>query len=240
MQQFTVRSSNFPFQNSVGGLYLNAVKKHEMAVKIADIEKEKWLPDGKKLIELSMSIPELRQARQLGKKFISLITNKDEKNTRIRSSYLNKLLDLGCIDREDIKKYYHEDNLNGNDYFEKTVMKVVFDFNGSKKTYSNLTMSKMFYYPELDMIIEFMLFELFVYNAKMSFLVSDMEGFEFCKMLKYIEVATPEENQEMMIDRCINERLYKRITKKIGIDVNMDEFQKNFNSYKTIHDMWKV
>ena len=121
MQRFTVRSSNFPFQNSVGGLYLNAVKEHEMAVEIADIEMEKWLPDGKKLIELSMSIPELRQARQLGKKFISLVTNKDDKNTRIRSSYLNKLLDLGCIDREDIKKYYDEDNLDGNDYFEKTL-----------------------------------------------------------------------------------------------------------------------
>ena len=42
MQRFTVRSSNFPFQNSVGGLYLNAVKEHEMAVKNADIDMEIW------------------------------------------------------------------------------------------------------------------------------------------------------------------------------------------------------
>lgn len=240
VKRFNVRYPNFPYQSSVGGLYINATNEHEISVKIADMLNEKWLPNGDSLIELSMTVPELRQARKLGKKFISLVQNKDEKNTRIRSSYLNKLLDLQCVNREDIKKYYHPDNLDGNDYFEKTVMKVVFDFNGVKKTYSNLTLNKMFYHQKMDMIIEFMSFELFVYNAKMSFMLSDMNGFEFCKMVKYIEVANIEENEEMMIERCINERLYKRITKKIGIDVDMDEFQKNFKSYKTIYDMWKV
>jgi hypothetical protein len=240
MNRFSFREDKFPYSSSVGGLYLNHATDDKQSVQIARILSEKWLPSGDCLIELETDIPQAKQIRQLGKKYVSLVQGKFEKNSKIRKVYLNKLVDMGCIDMSEISKLYHADSITEEEYLEKTVMRVPFDFNGVKKIYTNLTLNKMFYHIQLDIIIEFVCVELFVYNAKMTFLSSDFEGLEFCKLLKSVEVASPKETQDEMLHACINERLHKRITKKIGIDVDINDFQKNFDSYKAIYDMWKV
>lgn len=240
MQRFSLRDDKFPYSRSVGGLYLNHATDENQSLHIARTVSEKWLPDNNCLIELETNIPQSKQIRKLGKKYVSLIQGKFEKNKEIRKVYLKKMIDLGCVDMSDIAKIYHSESITVEEYLEKTVMKVPFDFNGVKKIYTNLTLTKMFYHIKLDIIIEFVYIELFVYNAKMTFISSDFEGLKFCKLLKSIEIADPKESQDDMIHKCINERLHKRITKKIGIDVDINEFQKNFEKYKTIYEMLKI
>lgn len=240
MQRFSLREDKFPYSSSVGGLYLNHATDEKQSLQIARTISEKWLPDNNCLIELETNVPQAKQIRKLGKKYVSLIQGKFEKNKEIRQVYLKKLVNLGCVDMAEIAKIYHSESIVVEDYLENIVMKVPFDFNGVKKIYTNLTLTKMFYNMKLDIIIEFVCVELFVYNAKMTFLSSDFEGLEFCKLLKILEIADPKESQNDMIHKCINERLHKRITKKIGIEVSMEDFQNNFDRYKMVYDMWRV
>jgi len=235
VSRFSLRSDKFPFKHSKGGLYLNSIEDGMHSVIIGEPAAEKKLPSGNILLELSMTIPEIRQASSLEKNYIEKLNNKIERIKRLRKIYFLKMLELNCVDTDTLHKFYKNDDT----YFEKGLMKVPFDINGDKKVYSNFTIDKVFYHTELDKLVEGVYLELFIYNTRMQFLITDCKGIEFCKYLKNIEVLDAN-NEEAAIHKCMYEALYKRIKNKIGVKVNLEEFQNNYTSYKTLYDMWRI
>lgn len=235
VSRFSLISDKFPFRHIKGGLYLNSIDDEMHSVIIGEPTAEKKLPSGKLLLELSMTIPEIRQARTLDDDHIEKLTNKIERIKRIRKIYFSKMLELNCVDMDELHKFYKNDD----SYFEKGLMKVPFDINGDKKVFSNFTIDKILYHTELDKLIEGVYLELFIYNTRMQFLMTDCEGLKLCKYVKNLEVLDAN-NEEDSIHKCMYEALYKRIKNKIGVKVNLEEFQNNYESYKTLYDMWRI
>lgn len=235
VSRFSLRSDKFPFKHTKGGLYLNSIEDDMHSVIIGEPANEKKLPSGKLLIELSMTIPEMRQVRSLSEDYIEKLNNKFERIKRIRKIYFSKMLKLNCVDTDNLDKFYKDDD----SYFEKGLMKVPFDINGDKKVFSNFTIDKVLYHTELDKLIEAVYLELFIYNTRMQFLITDCKGLELCKYLKNIEILDSV-NEEASIHKCMYEALYKRIKNKIGVKISLAEFQNNYESYKTLYDMWRI
>jgi hypothetical protein len=211
---------------------------------IAIVDAKKYLPDGTCLIELdSDEFNRELVEKWAGDNFLQ-IKDYAKKCREIREAYVNKLVNLGCFDREDVRSLntskFRLKEKEDTAYLTRVQIQVPFVINGKRTLYKNLTESRFYYHVETDRLIEFMYSELYVYNAKMFFLTSDVKGLELLNPLKQIEVVSTEEDKHKFIENCIYTRLYKRMTKKIGIEVSLEDFQNNFDRYKMVYDMWRV
>jgi hypothetical protein len=212
--------------------------------RIAYVNTQKYLPDGSCLLELDSEDFKRERAEKWAPNNFLQIKDYAKKCREIREVYVNKLVELGCFNLEDVRmlntsKFRSKDK-EDTAYLTRVQIQVPFDIDGKRTIYKNLTESRFYYHVETDRLIEFMYSELYVYNAKMFFLASDIQGLELLNPLKQIEVASTEEDKHKFIENCIYTRLYKRMTKKIGIEVSLEDFQNNFDRYKMVYDMWRV
>jgi hypothetical protein len=212
--------------------------------RIAYVNTQKYLPDGSCLLELDNEDFKRESAEKWAPNNFLQIKDYAKKCRELREVYVNKLVELGCFNLEDVRslntsKVRLKDK-EDTAYLTKVNMYVPFNIDGKRITYTNLTESRFYYHVETDRLIEFMYSELYVYNARMFFLTSDVEGLELLNPLKQIEVASTEENRDKFVENCIYTRLYKKMTKKIGIEVSLEDFQNNFDRYKMVYDMWRV
>lgn len=238
MKRFILLSEQFPFRTSEGGLYVNN-NDQTNTIKVANPVYTGRPPNENKLIALELSPDQMVALKQLGNTHFIRLHNKTEMNRAIRTTYFNKLVEFGCIQPEKFERDFKQRGLSETNCFTVNVMNMPFDFNGKTKIYKNFTRSQMFYHVTLDVIIEFLWVELFVYNAKMTFILSDVKGLEFARLLTDLKFVESPELQDAMLTKCILERLHKRMTKNIGNTVSFKEFETNFDSYKAIYDMWR-
>lgn len=212
--------------------------------RIAYVHTKKYLPDGSCLLELNSEDFKRDRAEKWAPNNFLQIKDYAKKCREIREIYVNKLVELGCFNLEDVRMLntskFRLKEKEDTAYLTRVQIQVPFDIDGKRTIYKNLTESRFYYHIETDRLIEFMYSELYVYNAKMFFLTSDIEGLELLNPLKQIEVVATEEAQHKFIENCIYKRLYKRMTKKIGIEVSLEDFQNNFDRYKMVYDMWRV
>lgn len=212
---------------------------------------EKWAPE--KFITIKDSVKKCKEIRE---RYVSKLVdlgcfNLDEIRTLNISklkmkknndnSYLNrvKMLAPFDIDGKNTLKMKMK-KTNDTSYLTRVKMLVPFDIDGKKVIYSNLIESRFYYHVETDRLIECMYSEFYVYNAKMFFLTTDVDGLELLNPLKKIEIASTETEQNDLIEKSIYERLYKKMIKKIGMDVSMTDFKINFDSYRKVYEMWRV
>jgi len=243
MTKFIVKEYSSPYlSTSVKNLMLTI--NNNNSDRIAYVHTKKYLPDGSCLLELDSEDFKRESAEKWAPNNFLQIKDYAKKCREIREIYVNKLVELGCFNLEDVRMLntskFRLKETEDTAYLTRVQIQVPFDINGKRTIYKNLTESRFYYHLETDRLIEFMYSELYVYNSKMFFLTSDIEGLELLNPLKQIEVASTEENRHKFIENCIYTRLYKKMTKKIGIEVSLEDFQNNFDRYKMVYDMWRV
>ena len=239
MKRFCLLSDKFPFRTSEGGLYVNNNADQSNSIKIATPSFNGRPPNDNDLIQLDITPAQMIALKQLDSKHFIRLKDKTEMNRTIRTTYFNKLVEFGCIKPEKFEREFKRRGLSENSCFTVSVMHMPFDFDGKVKMYKNFTRSQMFYHIKLDVVIEFLWIELFVYNAKMTFISSAVKGLEFARLLTDLKFVESPEQQDAMLTTCILQRLHKRMTKNIGNTVSFKDFETNFDSYKAIYDMWR-
>jgi hypothetical protein len=241
-----IESNGFPFARSRAGLYLNNDDSKTQTECLATTGlgetsfSEYALDNNQCLVELYVTPRQQLYINSLGRKHCIRLKNKHERNKEVRKFYFNKLIEYGCINHEDVLRNYTTVGITKDKALNLAVMNISFKFDNKIKTYKNLSRSHFFYHKQLDIIIECYMIELFVYNARMTFLISDFKGLEFCRYVKNIEVASTKSEQEALINECIVERLYKRMIKKLHHAIDLQEFKNNIESYNTIYEMWRI
>jgi len=239
VKRFILLSEQFPFRRSEGGLYVNNNNDQTNGIKIATPSFNGKLPNENDLIRLEITPAQMVALKKLDNKHFIRLKDKTEMNRAIRTTYFNKLVEFGCIQPEKFEREFKRRGLSENSCFTVSVMHMPFDFDGKTKMYKNFTRSQMFYHVKLDVVIEFLWVELFVYNAKMTFILSDVKGLEFAQFLTDLKFIESPRQQDDLLTKCILQRLHKRMTKNIGNTVSFKDFETNFDSYKTIYDMWR-
>lgn len=248
MTKFIIKEDTSPYASmyvtKANNLNLILAMNNNEADRIAYVKTKKYLPDGSCLLELDSENFRREAAEKWAPDNFLQIKDYAKKCSDIRQIYVDKLVALGCFTLDDVRTLnttkLRLKNKEDRSYLTRVKMFVPFDIDSKRAVYTNLTESRFYYHLETDRLIEFTYSELYVYNAKMFFLTSDVEGLELINPLKQLQVASIETDQSTLIENCIYARLYKRMTKKIGIDVNLGDFQKNFESYKAVYDMWRV
>lgn len=239
MKRFCLLSDKFPFRKNEGGLYVNNNAEQSNSIKIATPLFNGKPPNENDLIQLEITPAQMIALKQLDSKHFIRLKDKTEMNRSIRRAYFNKLVEFGCIQPEKFEREFKRRGLSENSCFTVSVMHMPFDFNGKVKMYKNFTHSQMFYSVKMDVVIEFLWVELFVYNAKMTFILSEVKELEFARLLTDLKFVESKEQQDAILTKCILQRLHKKMTKNIGNTVSFKEFENNFDSYKAIYDMWR-
>lgn len=239
MKRFFLLSDGFPFQRSECGLYVNNKADQSKSVKIATPMMKGKSQNDNDLIQLEVTPAQMIALKQLDSKHFIRLKDKIEMNRVIRTSYFNKMVEFGCIKPEKFEREFKRRGLSENNCLTVSVMHMPFDFDGKIKMYKNYTHSQIFYHIKMDIVIEFLWVDLFVYNAKMTFILSDVKGLKFSRLLTDLNFVETPEQQEAILTKSILQRLHKRMIKNIGDTVSFKDFENNFNSYKAIYDMWR-